>query len=435
MINPQEEKTWFETTFFQLPDVAQRQMGAIVGSLIADAAANGMDLTELVPDENKQEKGIVDFDEHDKRFEKFLNSTEAPRLFSQDLIRSLNRSISLKVSSQQQQTSSIYQQEQTAIALYRTWSPASVSCIEVLQSIENSKSVDSFDWANDIDSGIGRVLSSSSSSSKKSNSSSNITGSSNKIYPMMPKEIINSMTPANSSLFPLLASIPVVALYPWARDSDVHLSSRTIFESIANHSSKLPFRVCPDLTMGTDEVERANNCSIEQVMQYYLAGSSTLLRYLQSNPDPTKNTILRLRGSKYGFDKLPEINEQETGKFGSLVFIRKESEVAFDQKPLPIVGVMNSAWNILRRDFYEAPSPKQFEKVVKRCVYESAKVHRVRNPSHLAAYVGACLGARYGVRNLPVDWMSECDRRSQGTLTQVVSTVVPMTQWVWNPPQ
>ena len=465
MIDP-KEPTWFESTFYQLPDVGQRQMGAIVGALIADAAVNGMDLSPYLDSEQQQQQSSSSNLNID--FEKFRTSSQFPTFFPTQMMQALNRSLHSKMSAAKNnnnnkgnQSSSnnnnmLSKRETSILSLYRCWSPASVAAIQVLNAIEDSKSVDSRDWVAGINIGMGKILvpsSSSSSSSSSFNNPKSLSNGSNNFtsplnggiasLPSMPVEVISSLTPANSSLFPLCSSIPIVALYPWARDLDVHENMKVVLSSIGEHSEKIHYRVCPEMmTMNSSSSENDQRQLklVSGAIQHYLAGSSTLLRYLQSNPDPSKNTLLRLRGSNYGFDLLPRVDEDLTAKFGSMKFITTASENLAATSPsssssLPLVKVMHSAWNILRSDFYNPPSPQQFQKVIQRCVYETIHVHKARNPSHLACFVGACLGAKYGVRQLPIDWMTECDQRSQGGLTQVVSTVIPMTQWVWNPPE
>src|SRR3989338_7044869 len=95
MIDP-KEPTWFESTFYQLPDVGQRQMGAIVGALIADAAVNGMDLSPYLDSEQQQQQSSSSNLNID--FEKFRTSSQFPTFFPTQMMQALNRSLHSKMS-------------------------------------------------------------------------------------------------------------------------------------------------------------------------------------------------------------------------------------------------------------------------------------------------------------------------------------------------
>ena len=55
------EPFWFESSFQQLPDVGKKQLGAIVGSLIADLAVSGFRQEDYSGDDSEMGKMLASY--------------------------------------------------------------------------------------------------------------------------------------------------------------------------------------------------------------------------------------------------------------------------------------------------------------------------------------------------------------------------------------
>lgn len=439
----QQQQKWFETTFTQLPDVCQKQLGALVGALVADAAVKGIDLDSVPASEAAEAAASLAL---------FPTSVD---LFEQDYMSKRGRGGEGddRRSSFAASSSSSHSPLSLSSNLFRTLSPSSVAAIDVVDAIDASKSVDARVWQGAVSAAVLRALEVSTASAVGQEQTS-------LLHP-----------PANFSLFPLCAAVPIVTLYPFARDSDVHENMSGLIAAVAERdddarNSGLPRQlICPPMIANGDGDHEADGgvsqaAAAAAVIEHYLAGASVLLRCVQSNPDAAANAMLRLRGQQCGFKFIPEhipalLQRQNGGDDSS-----SSSEYCWKNSN----DVLVSAWSILRSERHlllksgssahaekrgrvaltgSAATTTDFERVIRKCIRETVR----RKPAlmsggsagatatQLAAYVGACAGAQAGVRNIPVEWMAACDERTEGALSRAINSAVGLSQWIWNPPQ
>lgn len=154
------------------------------------------------------------------------------------------------------------------------------------------------------------------------------------------------------------------------------------------------------------------------VMEELLLSQSVMLRFLQSNPDPIKNAAL-IRNWQHAGRILPEDVRRASLSGTHLSFPGLSETLNLE------LHRASSALSIVRQSRSFAHGIRQ----LLRRVYQTPTA--IGGPpfcAQQAMLVGAALGAKFGVRNIPMEWLSATpDHHSLGTLS------IEVCQWSWNP--
>eukprot|EP00759_Apiculatamorpha_spiralis_P054046 PhF_6_TR6790/c0_g1_i1/m.9773 len=192
----------------------------------------------------------------------------------------------------------------------------------------------------------------------------------------------------------LAAAIPIVALYPYASDEDIITSTTQVWRTF-------------DLTGA-----RAKS---RHVLPSFYACCSVLGRYMCQNPKPILNTGLSL---PEGEGEEVEILRQKIIDCSRGIPALDTSLSTMQEHPF-IDRVMTTCWEV-------TAAAKSFEHGMEMVL--SKLDGKALEGS--AIYVGGLLGAKFGARALPLEWL---ENMPDGQL--VGSLAVTLSQYAWNPNQ
>lgn len=191
---------------------------------------------------------------------------------------------------------------------------------------------------------------------------------------------------AEPSLFDLCVSIPLHTVYPWTSDDELR---PRICSVLADLRSQANFPFDDDAALASQDVA--------------LSGGGVILRYLQSNPQPLRNAaIMAIDGTDAMFGEW------------SLTKFNKEAPQPTKQVTR-LLPTATTAIQIIERS-------NSFAAGIRGCI------RSMRPSCHLAMFVGACLGAKYGIRQIPEEWITGTDGA-----TEVCDAAIRLSQWSWNP--
>lgn len=211
-------------------------------------------------------------------------------------------------------------------------------------------------------------------------------------------------------VLPILS--PMACVYPWADDEALWRFSEPFAEflftrHVITDNGEPTTTPTPSPPSMTTASHGAGACLMSQ---------SIALRYLQSNPHPTRNAMMQCTAPG-GESILPE----------DILMLRNGRGAATMS---PTSAVMSGTIQIAHEAKCYAHG---IRKVIRFCAAQAvtsapmtSSGRRFCGPAMLA---GALLGAKFGVRSIPMEWLSATkDHSALGTIA------VDISQWAWNPP-
>lgn len=182
----------------------------------------------------------------------------------------------------------------------------------------------------------------------------------------------------------LCAAIPLVALYPWISDDDMPASYQHLWNVL-------------------DVAQRK-----QHALPYFYAGCGVLARHMSRNPAPIRNTALSSKDGQVrhvlsevseGLKVHPNINPQ-------------------------VIALPSQTLEVLRWSADFAARATTFEDGILMLLRRAEG----RGVGHAGLYLGALLGAKFGTRALPLDWLE-----ATHDAVLVSSMALTVSQHAWNP--
>jgi hypothetical protein len=149
---------------------------------------------------------------------------------------------------------------------------------------------------------------------------------------------------------------------------------------------------------------------------------SVIMRYLQDNPNPIKNSAFRavvgtstmFPSSYRGYCPASEGAENGKGDDDSEIFAAELRRV------IEIVDVAKSYAHGVELCITEA-DPTNLHAEISSTPKDFSACER-------AILVGACLGAKFGAREIPPEWIDATE-----DYAAICSSAIEVAQWAWNP--
>ncbi|KPA85136.1 putative mitochondrial hypothetical protein [Leptomonas pyrrhocoris] len=250
-----------------------------------------------------------------------------------------------------------------------------------------------------------------------------------------------------SLLHTLCCLLPAPAIYPYASDATLRAYLDPFVEFLTESSVKAadtatrpvaPEDATPEDPEGKEGSPwEAASAERAAVRDYALSALGVVMRNLQSNPNSTRNAaFMAERGATAIFP--PDV-QPFVPAFSSDVtadVLRMQRQHMWDvQRQLASRQAASAAqrWLPVRRTVKDAAvvceslaiarAPVSFAKGVVQAI-------RLGGPTcQRAMLVGALLGAKLGVRHVPLDWLSATPDHKP-----VATMALEVAQWSWNPP-
>jgi hypothetical protein len=200
-------------------------------------------------------------------------------------------------------------------------------------------------------------------------------------------------------ILPILS--PMACVYPWADDDALWEFSQPFAEFLLTPTPG----ACADGALPAAPGDGVGACLMAQ---------SIVLRYLQSNPNPTRNAMLQC-AAPGGEAILPH----------DILVLRNGRGGANTSSSSVLAGMIDAV-----RD------SKCYAHGIRKAIRLCAAQTKTATPPVAsrkfcgpAMFAGALLGAKFGVRGIPMEWLSATrDHSALGTIA------VDISQWSWNPP-
>jgi hypothetical protein len=210
--------------------------------------------------------------------------------------------------------------------------------------------------------------------------------------------LARTLVPAHGATFAVQASllesavtIPLCALYPYAPEDEL----RPYFQEA--------WRVLHNLPPKSNETAALWE-PVEASQRIGESFAAVLTRLMMRNPDAIKNASFRAApGTLSMFACAPGAARATTG-----VLLPTSGQAALQRAEWCLATVRNS---------------RSFAEGVRACVRRGGPA------CQSALLVGACLGARFGPRSIPDEWM-----QATPGLNTVCQQAIELAQWSWNPP-
>ncbi|CAC9505295.1 conserved hypothetical protein [Leishmania infantum JPCM5] len=240
-----------------------------------------------------------------------------------------------------------------------------------------------------------------------------------------------------SLLHTLCTLLPTPAIYPYASDAALrsYLDPFTAFLT----ESPMPLQVADADGGQGDGVSPAEVAAAEQaaVQDYTFSVLGVVLRQLQSNPDATRNAaFMAVPGTAAVFplDVQPFVPcKADTSAEPRARLCTVPRHLATRATSMSSSAMTGFRWLPQRSTATDAATVREGLSIAQAPVTFAqgvAQAIRLGGPTcQRAMLVGALLGAKLGVRHIPMEWLSAtADHKPVSTMALEVA------QWSWNPP-
>nr|CCC95758.1 unnamed protein product [Trypanosoma congolense IL3000] len=199
--------------------------------------------------------------------------------------------------------------------------------------------------------------------------------------------------------------LPLPVIYPWADDATLRGYARDF------------------ITFLTEPPPQHEAASRKEVHAYVDSMLGVTLRYLQSNPDPCKNAaFMAVPGTCDIFPENvalfcpPTLTDSQHGATAD------NTDGSRSVPPFPARPLSTDVCTV-RECLTVVQSARTYAEGVKASIRLGGPV------SQRSLIVGALLGARMGVRRIPIRWLSATPDH-----VSLVTYALQIAQWSWNPP-
>lgn len=366
-------RSFYASSFQHLSDVQQRQVGAIVGASVADAAVRGYDGA----------------------------APEAIAETAQRLAQRMSEFRRVTSAGDGQAGGSVETQDETEIAFV----PANLAPtpLPLRAPLEHHS------------------LAHEAMTALLSSLSVNRTRLDAALFAEQLWPITRTLVPRHAASFAMEAGlyetavcVPLAALYPYAREEQLEPYLWETWKTLHDPA------VVPTLDGSQTVCVQASLPAAPFALSQQLSAAFTftLTRFMMRNPDPIKNASFRCDPAIAGIFKCAP--GAFTGVRGSAA-----SSTADAAAQARLLAVPRAAQALDDAEFALSTvrRSRNFAEGVRACVRRGGAV------SLTAMTVGACLGARFGVRAIPDEWL----RASAGS-DVVCRNAIELATWSWNPP-
>ncbi|KAG5500593.1 hypothetical protein JKF63_03688 [Porcisia hertigi] len=243
-----------------------------------------------------------------------------------------------------------------------------------------------------------------------------------------------------SLLHTLCTLLPTPAIYPYASDSALR-SYLDPFTKFLTESPVPHERTAVDGDRGCeeDDLSAAEDVDAERaaVRDYTFSVLGVVLRHLQSNPDATRNAaFMAVPGTAAVFPTDTQLfvplSSATSAKTGVEPRVT-QPDLSTSPTSMSPLAVASSRWLPQRSAAVDTATVREALSIARpRVTFAQGVVQAIQlgGPTcQRAMLVGALLGAKLGVRHIPMEWLSATpDHRPVSTMALEVA------QWSWNPP-
>ncbi|CBH18214.1 hypothetical protein, conserved [Trypanosoma brucei gambiense DAL972] len=209
-----------------------------------------------------------------------------------------------------------------------------------------------------------------------------------------------------SLLHVLCITMQLPVIYPWADDSTLREYASGFLEFL------------------TETPAEQAVASREDVYAYTNSVLGVALRCLQSNPDPYRNAaFMAAPGTAHVFPDDLALYCPPALVGSSHSRTEELSETDSETVPLFPARLLESDVRVVRECLVVARGAASFAEGIKAAIHLGGPV------CQRSLIVGALLGARMGVRRIPISWLSATYDH-----VPLVTLALQVAQWSWNPP-